>query len=232
MKNNNDMGRPYIICHMMASVDGRIDCDLTEKIESGDEYYEALDELNVPTTVSGRVTAVMHYALPGVFQAEDAAPVACESVYRAVEAEGYSVVLDNKGTLLWENGLLDEKPLLCIVSEQASSSYLAYLREKGISYIAVGKQQTDLRRAVEILATEFGVKRMAIVGGGKVNGGFLAAGLIDEMSLMIAPGIDGRTGQPSVFDGLPADTEPVQLKLTDFKAYDCGTVWMRYNVNY
>ncbi len=224
------MTKPYIICHMMASVDGRIDCAMTEKIESGDEYYEALDELNAPTTVSGRVTAVMHYALPGVFQAEDATPVACEAVHKAVEAEAYSVVLDNKGTLLWEDALLDEKPLLCIVSEQASAAYLAYLREKNISYIAAGGQQTDLRRAAEILAADFGVKRMAIVGGGKVNGGFLAAGLIDEMSLMIAPGIDGRTGQPSVFDGLPADAEPLRLKLTDVKAYDCGTVWMRYKV--
>ncbi len=226
------MEKPYIICHMMASVDGRIDCDMTEKIESGDEYYEALDELNVPTTVSGRVTAVMHYALPGVFQADETFPVGKEEIHKATPADGYSIVLDTRGTLLWADGLLDEKPLLCIVSKQASQAYLAYLREKGISYIAVGKQHTDLRRAAEILATEFGVKRMAIVGGGKLNGGFLAAGLIDEMSLMIAPGIDGRTGQPSVFDGLPADAEPVRLKLTDFKAYDCGTVWMRYRVNY
>lgn len=34
--------RPYIICHMIASVDGRIDCDMTEQIEGGNEYYEAL----------------------------------------------------------------------------------------------------------------------------------------------------------------------------------------------
>ena len=24
--------KPYIICHMMASIDGRIDCDMTERI--------------------------------------------------------------------------------------------------------------------------------------------------------------------------------------------------------
>ena len=28
---------PYVICHMMQSVDGRIDCDMVDKI-SGDEY--------------------------------------------------------------------------------------------------------------------------------------------------------------------------------------------------
>ncbi len=225
------MGRPYIICHMMASVDGRIDCDMTEKIESGDEYYEALDELNAPTTVSGRVTAVMHYALPGQFETTDRNAVGEERVWKAVESDcGYSVVVDSIGSLLWNDGHIDGQPLLCIVSEQVSQEYLDYLQEKRISYIVCGKKRTDLKRAVELLADEFGVERIAVVGGGKVNGGFLAAGLIDEMSLMIAPGIDGRSDQPSVFDGIAHDAEPVQLKLQSFKAYDCGTVWMRYKV--
>ncbi len=224
------MNKPYIICHMMASVDGRIDCDMTEKIESGDEYYEALDQLDVPTTASGRTTAVMHYALPGEFDTRGTTPVGQPSVWKAVDAAGYSIVFDTKGTLLWESDLLDDKPLICVVSEQASVEYLQYLQDKNISYIVTGKERTDLQQAAEVLAEEFGVERMAVVGGGRINGGFLAAGLIDEMSLMIAPGIDGRTDQPSVFDGMADDSQPVQLRLTDFKAYEQGTVWMRYQV--
>ncbi len=225
------MNRPYIICHMMASIDGRIDCDMTEKIESGNEYYEALDELNAPTTVSGRVTAVMHYAQPGVFEPQDNTSVGEERVWKAIDSScGYSVVVDSKGTLLWEEDCIDGQPLLCIVSEQASQEYLDYLQQKQISYIVAGKERTDLKRAMELLASEFGVERLAVVGGGKINGGFLAAGLIDEMSLMIAPGIDGRSDQPSVFDGIAPDAEPVQLKLQSCKAYDNGTVWMRYQV--
>ena len=46
--------KPYIICHMMASVDGRIDCAMTEQIDSSDAYYEALDQLQCPTTIEGR----------------------------------------------------------------------------------------------------------------------------------------------------------------------------------
>ncbi len=42
--------RPYIICHMMSLLDGRIDCDVTEQIESGDEYYDALNQLCCPST--------------------------------------------------------------------------------------------------------------------------------------------------------------------------------------
>lgn len=56
------MNRPYIICHMIESLDGRIDCGMTEKIEPGDEYYMALDALGCDSMLSGKVTSVMHYA--------------------------------------------------------------------------------------------------------------------------------------------------------------------------
>ena len=32
--------KPYIISHMMESVDGRIDCDMTEQIDPSNAYYE------------------------------------------------------------------------------------------------------------------------------------------------------------------------------------------------
>lgn len=63
--------RPYIVCHMMASVDGRIDCAMTEQIESGDEYYEALAELGCPSLLMGRVTMQLHYAAAEPFVAKN-----------------------------------------------------------------------------------------------------------------------------------------------------------------
>lgn len=51
------MKKPYIICHMMTSLDGRIDCAMTSQLKGVDDYYKTLGMLNVPTTVSGRVTA-------------------------------------------------------------------------------------------------------------------------------------------------------------------------------
>ena len=48
-----DMKKPYIIRHMMISIDGRIDCAMTSKLPGVDDYYTSLDEITVPTTVSG-----------------------------------------------------------------------------------------------------------------------------------------------------------------------------------
>lgn len=64
------MNKPYIICHMMTSVDGRIDCAMTSQLPGVEDYYKTLDALNLPTTVSGRVTAELEMAEPGFFQAK------------------------------------------------------------------------------------------------------------------------------------------------------------------
>lgn len=72
------MSKPYIICHMMTSLDGRIDCAMVGQLEGVREYYTTLDELELSSTLSGRVTAQTEMALPGVFTAKDNTPFGAE----------------------------------------------------------------------------------------------------------------------------------------------------------
>lgn len=44
-------------------------------------------------------------------------------------------------------------------------------------------------------------KEWQLQGGAVINGAFLKAGLLDEVSILIGAGIDGRKGMPGVFDG-------------------------------
>ena len=226
--------KPYIICHMAASVDGRIDCDMTEKMGS-DAYYPALESLNCPTTIEGRMTCAMHSALPGEFKATNSTPIGKESYYKAMDAKGYFCAMDTHGKLLWGDQSVDGEPLLCILSEDAPKEYAGKLMAQGISWIATGKDTIDLARAMEILNKEFGVERIALVGGGNINGAFLKAGLIDEVSVMYGAAIDGRKGMASVFDGIVADNpksdyEPYHLKLESIERCEQDTVWLRYKV--
>ena len=223
------MNRPYIVCHMMQSLDGRVACDMVDKI-SGDEYYTALDTLGCPSHLEGKRSYQIHYCGFEEFAPTSGVPVGHVTWHVASRAKGYSISADTRGTLLWEG--TDNTDRLCIVSENASQDYLAYLRDKGISYIASGKEHIDLGRAMHILREEFGVERLAVVGGGKINGAFLAAGLIDEVSAMIAPGIDGREGQPALFDGL-VDSDsylPVTLKFKEVSTFPNGVIWARYTL--
>lgn len=117
------------------------------------------------------------------------------------------------------------------MSEDAPKEYLDYLRGRGTLYIATGKGGIDLARAVEILADVFGSKRIGVVGGGHVNGGFLRAGLLDEVSVVIGAAIDGREGFASVFDGIEAShTTPYKLHLMAVEQMADESVWLRYKL--
>lgn len=154
-----------------------------------------------PTTISGRVTAELELVRAGKFEPKDNEILGKESFSKKVTADNFNIVMDTRGTLLWEDDSQYSRPHLIVTSEKVTKDYLEYLDSKNISWIATGEEHIDLNRAVEILATEFNIERLAIVGGGKIDGGFLDAGLIDEISILMGPGIDGRTNVPSVFDG-------------------------------
>lgn len=223
--------RPFIISHMMMSVDGRIDCSMVDKI-SGEEYYDALDSFGTSSKLSGRVTAALECsAVTGqsVGSANDV--LDGESVYKQVDSDEYTIVADTHGRLQMTSGIADGRPLLVLMSEDVSESHIEMLRRNHMSWIATGRGHIDLHRAMDILGEQFGVKRLIVVGGGNINGGFLQAGLLDEVSVMIAPGVDGRKGETSVFDGCVwSGNLPYTLKLHSIKQMP-GTevIWLRYH---
>lgn len=131
-EDRRNIKNPYIICHMMTSLDGSIDCAMSSKLPGVVDYYITLDAIRVPTTVSGRVTAELEMAEPGKF-----------------------VPTDN---------------------------------------VAYGQE-----------------------------------GLLDEISILVGAGIDGRGGMPAVFDGLAMEHDVTALKLLDVQKFDSGTVWLRYS---
>ena len=54
--------------------------------------------------------------------------------------------------------------------------------------------------------------------------------LIDEISLVVPPVIDGGVRLPSAFDDSPLAVghAPVALKLTDAQRLEGGALWLRY----
>lgn len=211
------MDKPYIICYMMMSVDGRIDCGVMEK-------------LDISATLSGRITAELEMADKENFTPKNKEIFGKESFSQKADKKGYNIIMDTRGTLLWDNYSEKEKPLLIVTSEKVTKEYIDYLNSKNISWIACGKEKINIKKVVEILKENFKIKRLAVVGGGTINGGFLNEGLIDEIDILIGPGIDGRKGMTAVFDGMPMDKEPVQLKLKNVKAFDNGAVLIQYEV--
>lgn len=187
--------------------------------------------MDCPSTLEGKTTLSMHYAQDGDFLPQKPHEDAGQQLYKSIEAEGYAVGVDTRGTLLWDDNTTElfGRPLLMILSERASQEYLDYLKGKHISYITTGRNGIDLASALETLRTVFGVERLAVVGGGHINGSMLDLGLIDEVSMMYGYGIDGREGMAAAFDGRPQNSKPVRLAFKSVEEQD-GIVWMRYQV--
>ena len=218
--------RPHVICHMMASIDGRIDSAVSAVAAEGD--YEVTGQaLDGDAWICGRTTMGRHFA-DGAFASRSGAPAASQPVHVARRAESYAVAVDTTGKLRWAGGDLHGDHLICVVSERVTDEYLAALREKRISYVVAGPSEVDLPRAVAALGEHFGIRRLLLEGGGHINGAFLRAGLVDEVSLLLVPGVDGRSGIPAVFDGLAGQTLfPLRLKSVEQRG---ETLWIRYDV--
>lgn len=82
---------------MMKSVDGRVACDMVDKI-SGDEYYEALDRLDCQTNVEGKRSYQIHHCGFDEFDATGSEPVGNEDFYMASRHTSYCVSVDTHGT--------------------------------------------------------------------------------------------------------------------------------------
>jgi len=144
------------------------------------------------------------------------------------DARLYAIAIDPSGKLRWKSNSIGEEHVITVLTERVSDSYLAFLQSKGVSYLFGGKSRIDLPKVVEKLASEFGIRTLLLEGGGKINGSFLEADLIDELSLLIAPVADGSTGTPALFDSDKGAAR--SLELISVQRLKDDIVWLRYKV--
>ena len=144
------------------------------------------------------------------------------------------ISVDPDADVLYPTNTLRGDDILAVIGEKASREYIEYLRGKGVSYIVVD-DICDLKAAFEAINLEFGVSSVSLQGGGVFDGAMLAGGLIDELSYVVYPGIDGTEDSVSIFhyigkdNGSPATGLSLQLLSAETKAG--GTVWLRYKVH-
>ncbi len=145
------------------------------------------------------------------------------------DAPGYAIAIDPSGKLRWESGAIDEDHAVTVLTQRVPDRSLTFLRERGVSYLFGGRDRIDVPAVLRKLCERFGIRRLLLEGGGKINGSFLATGCIDELSLLVAPIADGRVGTPTLFDA-PAAAPAVRLQLASAQRRPGGLVWLRYRV--
>ncbi|HEU0054611.1 MAG TPA: RibD family protein [Longimicrobium sp.] len=228
--------RPRVICHMLASVDGRVDVSGWPISAEGRRQYELVHAGYEPDGwICGRIT--MEPFAGGVRSDTEVAREhpggAPRDDFRAPgDHDSFAFAVDASGRLAWESSDIDGDHVVAILSERVSDEYLAFLRERGVSYLLAGAREVDLPLALEKIGERFGVRTLMLEGGGRINGGMLRAGLIDEVSLLLAPVADGRIGTPALFDVDGDDVAPRRLALEAVERRTDGVLWLRYRVEF
>lgn len=224
---------------MMSSVDGRLLSDRwTEPFDGKDktEFYGRYEEVGklfkADAWMIGRTTAQQDFETTS-FDFEKYSPAKeCKTHIGNRTSDTSVIILDPKGKLSYRGNNLNGDNIIVVLGETVSEEYLAHLRDKGISYLFAGKNGTDLHKALETLYTDFSLEIILLEGGGVINGAFLKEGLIDELSIIIYPGIDGLVGMPAIIDYMgPLEKNPAQnqsLELLSTEVLNDGMVWLHY----
>jgi riboflavin biosynthesis pyrimidine reductase len=232
--------RPYIICHMGTSIDGRLHPSrftppaVGVSADALRRHYDAVaDRFGAEGWIVGRKT-MAEMAKGSERPVAVAAPLARESHLGDRNGRNLAIAIDPSGRIHYGKDNIAGDHVVAVLGEKVSDAYLAELREEGVSYIFAGPSGDDLPGAMAKLARVFGVKRLLLEGGGRINGAFLKHRLIDEFSTLIYPAVDGLAGAPSIvdYDGGNGERPGAgqALRLIGCETLEGGMVWLRHRV--
>jgi 2,5-diamino-6-(ribosylamino)-4(3H)-pyrimidinone 5'-phosphate reductase len=230
MKKSNAT-RPYVICHMSSSVDGKIQANIWPKDSPVHSLYEKCHEsFNADAWIIGR-TSMQGFSSSKIKSLGPPDPsIKKEDFIGDEKASSYAIGVDPSGKCRWESNSITGDHVIEILTEKVSTAYLKHLREKKVSYIFAGKSEVNPATALKKLGKLFGIKRLLLEGGGVTNGSFLKAGLIDELSQLLLPFVDGSMGTSTLFDVEQGYTrrKAAKLRLKSVEKLKGNVLWLRY----
>ena len=230
------LGRPYIICHMVTSLDGKVtgkflyepQCEKATEV-----YYQINREHKADGFACGRVTMEGSFTggwYPDLSEFE----LAYSPMDYLVDDIGdfFAVAFDPHGRLGWRSShIIDDDPgyggaqIIEVLTHQVSRQYLTYLQSMEIPYIFAGETEIDIEEALHKLKAYFGIDKLLLEGGSILGGAFQRAGVIDELSLVVAPTVADGEDKP-----LFMDARMEHYTLEDIQ-YRNDTLWLNYRRN-
>ena len=204
------VNRPYVICHMLTSIDGKVTGDFLFSKSCAiatEEYYAINREYHADAYACGRVTMEESFTkglAPDLSKCVIDDGEHCVDDFVSDDAAGFfAVAFDPHARLGWTGSrIVDEDVgygnahIIEVLCENIDFRYTEYLKKLNISYIFAGKECIDVPLALEKLYGLFGIKTLLLEGGSIINGAFAAAGVIDEISLVSVPTVAGEDSKP------------------------------------
>ncbi|HEY3296338.1 MAG TPA: RibD family protein [bacterium] len=212
---------PKIVLHNIVSLDGRID-GFTPDVGL---FYELAGTWKEDATLAGSETIL---ASPSAANVDDPRKVTPRAS-GAHDERPLLVIPDSRGRVrCWEHLLKQSywRGGVALMSMATPPAHCEYLSKKNVVCVIAGKEQVDLKSALETLHDLYGVRTVRVDSGGVLNGILLREGLVDEISLLISPVLAGD-GARALFRTVHSE---LPVTLTHSEKLPGGVVWVRYRV--
>ena len=229
------MNRPYVICHMTTSIDGKVTGEFLSRPNHGgasELYYQINRDYKADAYACGRVTMEGSFTGGWYPDLSGFEPVYSPIDYLVDELTGfYAVAFDPHGRLGWKSNRIidvDEDPgydkaqIIEVFTHDVDTRYLTYLQSMGIPYIFAGDTEMDVEEALFKLKSYFGIQTLLLEGGSILDGAFQRAGVVDELSLVVDPVVGGSTDKPLFMSSVVEE-----YRLAEVKNHD-GILWLNY----
>jgi 2,5-diamino-6-(ribosylamino)-4(3H)-pyrimidinone 5'-phosphate reductase len=215
---------PRVIIFNVMSVDGRIDGFQPDE----GLYYQLAGSWEADAMLSGSATMLAAPIIENEQEIE-------EQVTEDDDKRPILAIVDSRGqTRVWR--ALRTYPywrgFVALCSKSTPAEYLDYLKSENIDYIIAGEVEVDLRVALEEMNSRYEVQTVRVDSGGTLNGVLLRNGLVNEVSVLIAPSLVGGTSPASIFTAPDVSSagEVIALDFMSVEAMEGGYIWLRYAV--
>ena len=227
--------KPYVICHMCTTIDGRILGGRWPPLPGGkdsSELFESTaDSFGIGAWLVG-TTTMREFSGRNVKLKKARRRIERTDHVADRRARRFGIGADAKGALRFQDPDVDGDHVVLLVSDRVGDDYLAHLQDAGVSYLFCGARDVDVKVALDKIRRVLGIRRLMLEGGGTFNGEVLRAGLVDEISQVVVPVVDGGRGVTTIFDipGDPPRRAAALLRLKSFRRVPGDVSWFRYRV--
>jgi 2,5-diamino-6-(ribosylamino)-4(3H)-pyrimidinone 5'-phosphate reductase len=194
-------------------------------------FYELAVAVPKQAVLSGSATMLAAADHAGIDMATDEAP-APPCVADSSDARPLLAIIDSAGQITrfaWLRAQPYWRDVIVICSAATPPEHLARLRERHVEYLIAGDQRVDLAAALELLAERYGIDDVRVDAGPTLNGLLVRQGLVDSLSLLLAPRLvgDGSVDALRLVRELALEKSPA-LKLVHVERLRGDHVWLRY----